>query len=500
MYVRLIFFSLVLCFSSNCQMASLSNPCDSESKDFYPQLLISASIEGGFCQLKVVNTGDLYRFTDFTFYKSIPISVLPRLGSKSEVNISPSLPTGLYIDPSTGALSGTPTVPFERQRYTVYRKGVAQGQITVEVRDLAATKVYGQLGNLNCGLSYLNISCTTGGTPSASNLSGPNDVKTDNAGGVYIASANRVLYYPSGQTTATRVYGQHGLFTCDIANAHTNQSCMPLGAIAATTLSGPKGLLIDAANNLFVTDTGANRRMLVYPSESTIPIRAIGVPNFVTSGGGATSQSTLYTPIHLSPDSTGGFYVSDTGDCRTLYFPKDASLPTEVYGQPDFSSNGTTASASGLSTNQGVVADSQDGIYIADTGNHRVVYYPKGSNIATRVYGQVNFTSSGTSAVTSNTLNNPVAVSLDQSENLFVADLNNHRVLIYPRTTLVSGMTASSVVGQFGNFTCGADNNNGSCSPGSPTAQNLYRPTAVHFDKQGRMYISDYGNNRVLVY
>ncbi|TGL15451.1 NHL repeat-containing protein [Leptospira meyeri] len=481
-------------------MASLSNPCDSESKDFFPQLLISASIEGGFCQLQVVNTGDLYRFTDFTFYKSIPISVLPRLGSKTNVSVRPNLPEGLYVDPNTGALSGNPTTPVERQTYTVYRKGVVQSQVTIEVRDLVATKVYGQLGNLNCGANYLTASdCSAGGPVTADNLSGPNAVITDNTGGVYISSGNRVLYYPSGQITATRVYGQHGLFNCDQSNAHTNQSCTPLGSLAATTLNNPRGIFLDASNNLFVADTNVNRRLLVYANQNTVPFRAIGVPDFVTAGGGVASASNFYSPIGLSLDNNAGFYVSDSGNSRVLYFPKDSNIATEVYGQPDFVSNGATTSVSGLNSNQGVVSDFEGGIYIADTSNNRVVYYPKGSNIATKVYGQPNFTTS-TGTTTSNGLNNPVAVALDQSENLYVADLNNHRVLIYPRTNMASGMTASSVIGQFGNLNCGADNNNGACGIGTPGPQNLYRPTSVHFDRQGRIYISDYSNNRVLVY
>ncbi|PJZ84692.1 putative Ig domain-containing protein [Leptospira harrisiae] len=480
-------------------MASLSNPCDSDSKDFFPQLIISASIEGGFCQLQVVNTGDLYRFTDFTFYKSIPTSVLPRLGFKSGVVTSPSLPAGLFIDPNTGSISGTPTSTAAKQTYTIYRKGVVQGEITIQINDLIASLVYGQNGNLNCGALYNSASCTAGAVASATNLSGPNDITTDTAGGVYISSGNRVLYYPPGQTTATRVYGQHGIFTCDISNAHTNQSCTPLGALAATTLNNPRGILLDTSNNLFVSDTNANRRILVYGNQNTVPYRAIGVPDFVTPGGGVASEANFYSPIGLSLDSAGGFYVSDSGNSRVLYFPKDSNIATEVYGQPDFVSNGATTSASGLNSNQGVVSDYLGGIYIADTSNNRVVYYPKGSNVATKVYGQPDFISNS-SATTSNGLNNPVAVSLDQSENLFVADLNGHRVLVYPKTNLASGMTASAVIGQFGNLNCGADNNNGACSIGTPSPQNLYRPTAVHFDRQGRLYISDYSNNRVLVY
>ncbi|TGL86905.1 hypothetical protein EHQ68_16605 [Leptospira congkakensis] len=482
-------------------MVSLSNPCDSESKDFFPQLLISASIEGGFCQMQVVNTGDLYRYTDFTFYKSIPISVLPKSGDKTEITIQPNLPNGLYIDPNTGALSGTPGSPLGRQSYTVYRKKVAISQISIEIRDLVATKVYGQFGNFNCGADTNNGSCVAGST-TANNLSGPNAVTTDNAGGVYITSGNRVLYYPPGQTTATRVYGQHGLFTCNITNAPSDLSCSGPTALNAGNLDSPQGIAVDEANQLYITDANFNKRLLVFPNGSIVPNRVLGVPDFVTSGSGAASASNFNLPMDVSFESSGGMYVSDFGNNRVLYFPKDANIATEVYGQPNFIMNGSGQTASNLNTNRGIVADSVGGIYIADTGSHRVVYYPKGASAAIRVYGQLTFTAfSSPVSPTTNTLNNPSAVALDQSENLFVADQIHHRVLVYPRTNLTTGMTASAVIGQFGDFACGADNNDGSCSPSiNPSAAILKSPVAVHFDKQGRMYIADSGNNRVLVY
>lgn len=501
MMFRLILLATFIFFSQNCKEATLENPCDSKSKDFISQLFISASFEGKFCQFQIVNTGNLYRYTDFTFYQSIPISIVPRLGAQTDITTIPKeLPQGLTLDPMTGTIVGIPTTLLERTIYTIYRKGVVQGQISIQIRALIATKVFGQLGNLNCGLPYLTANdCSSGGPVTSENLSAPNTVITDNLGGVYISSGNRVLFYPPGQTSASRVYGQHGLFTCDLANSNTNLSCTPLGSIAASTLNSPRGLVLDEANNLFIADTNVNRRILIYANQNTVPFRAIGVPDFVTPGGGVTSNSNLYTPIGIHLDSRGGVFVSDAGNSRVLYFPKDSNVATEVYGQPDFVSNGATTSSGGLNSNQGVVSDFEGGVYIADTSNNRVVYYPRGSNVATRVYGQPNFTS-GVASTSNNGLNNPVAVALDQSENLFVADLNAHRVLVYPKTTLSSGMIASAVVGQFGNLNCGADNNNGACGVGSPTAQNLYRPSHVHFDKEGRMYISDYSNNRVLVY
>jgi len=60
-----------------------------------------------------------------------------------------------------------------------------------------ATKVWGQA-------NYTNSSIPA---PTASRLDRPTSVVTDSSGGIYVAERNnnRVLYFPSGSVTATRV-------------------------------------------------------------------------------------------------------------------------------------------------------------------------------------------------------------------------------------------------------------------------------------------------------
>ncbi len=78
----------------------------------------------------------------------------------------------------------------------------------------------------------------------------------DSSGNLYIADAtnNRVLYYPAGITTATRVYGQPG-FTTNTGNN---------GGVSATSLSYPAGVALDGSGNLFVADD-SNNRVLMFP-------------------------------------------------------------------------------------------------------------------------------------------------------------------------------------------------------------------------------------------
>ncbi len=75
------------------------------------------------------------------------------------------------------------------------------------LKPITAGIVYGQGG------SFTSASGNNGGI-SANSLFQPDNLAVDNNGGLYVADLqnNRVLYYPAGSTTATRVYGQGGNF------------------------------------------------------------------------------------------------------------------------------------------------------------------------------------------------------------------------------------------------------------------------------------------------
>jgi hypothetical protein len=103
-----------------------------------------------------------------------------------------------------------------------------------------ATIVYGQS----------DFSHATAGT-SATALSGPNDVKADTSGNVYVADYgnSRVLFFPAFSSTATRVYGQGGSFTSNTINN---------GGVTANSFSHPWSVAV-GPNGVYVSDTFNNR-------------------------------------------------------------------------------------------------------------------------------------------------------------------------------------------------------------------------------------------------
>ncbi|MBI3395717.1 MAG: NHL repeat-containing protein [Spirochaetia bacterium] len=285
-----------------------------------------------------------------------------------------------------------------------------------------ATRVYGQSGSFTT-----NVTGTT-----ATRLKGITYwIALDSGGNLYIADSgnNRVLYFVSGSTTATQVYGQAGSFVTGTANN---------GGISANSMSEPIGLAVDSAGNVYLADF-LNSRALYYPSGSTTATQVFGqAGNFTTAtiNNGGISANSLNFPYGAAVDSSGNLYIADTTNNRVLYYPAGSTTATRVYGQPDFTTN--TANNGGVSANSlkggsGLAVDSGGNLYIADGGNNRVLYYPAGSTTATRVYGQPDFTSNTANnvGISANSLNGPNGVALNGAGNVYISDTQNNRVLYY---------------------------------------------------------------------
>jgi hypothetical protein len=242
-----------------------------------------------------------------------------------------------------------------------------------------------------------------------------------------------------------------------------------------------------------------NSRVLYFPAGSTTATDVYGQAGSLTSGTASTTSTGLSYPYGLALTSNGGLYVSDLNNHRVLYFDSGSKTATVVYGHlgsftNGLANNGGAVSANTLNQNTGVVLDESGGVYVPDQMNNRVLFYASGSTVATRVYGQANYTSSvankGLGAPTADTINQPTGVALDSTGGLYVADDLNHRVLYYTS----GSTTASRVYGQGGSFITATSNK------GGISADSLYAPTSVALDSFGGVYIADNANHRVLYY
>ncbi|WP_373079520.1 NHL repeat-containing protein [Zhongshania sp.] len=140
-----------------------------------------------------------------------------------------------------------------------------------------------------------------------------------------------------------------------------------------------------------------------------------------------------------------------------------------------------------------------EGIAVADSWNHRVLIWlhlPWEDQEPDFVLGQKSFSdvlpNRGATAAQANTLYWPSGVFAD-GERLYIADTGNRRVLIWDYPPKSHGVPANRVLGQT-DFHC-RDENGG----GTPSASSMRWPHALCL-WQGRLCVADAGNNRVMIF
>jgi hypothetical protein len=313
-------------------------------------------------------------------------------------------------------------------------------------------------------------------------------------GKLYIADSNhhRVLVFQTlvkAGAQPLQVYGQP-----DATLALPNSG----GAPSASTLASPQGVFADKTH-LIVADT-ANHRVLIYdPNATSIAATLVlGQASFTTNtaNGGGASATTMQAPTAAYSDGTS-LWVSDTGNHRVLVwmvFPTSNGQPADlVIGQTSFSSvlpNQGNSGASAYSlTFPGGITIIGGALYIADTGNNRVLSFtsaPTSSGAsADGILGQTDLMGR-TAAVTSDDLTHlagPVALTQD-GENLYVVDRDLGRVVVYAIGTTKSGQPASFTIGALGGLS-------------------LAGPQAIAVERTpfftSRLYVGDTGHNQVAI-
>ncbi len=260
-------------------------------------------------------------------------------------------------------------------------------------------------------------------------------------------------------------------------------------------------------------------------------------------GAPSPSATAMCSPNAVALDAAGNLYVSDSGNNRVLEFNTPLANPlapnvtaSVVFGQGtpgnNFSANACAdgfdgappTSATGLCVSAGVALDSKGNLFISDEANSRVLEFnaplanPSAPNVtANLVFGQgasgTNFSGNSCNGSSSSAppsavlLCEPKQVALDSQDNLFVADSLNNRVLKYNVPLANPGapnVTANLVYGQ---GSAGNDFTDNICY-GHPflvawsapiSGSGLCAPDDAIVDQAGNVYIADTGNSRIAI-
>jgi len=352
---------------------------------------------------------------------------------------------------------------------------------------------------------------TAAANPTDGTLATPSGIAVDpTTGRFFIADTanNRVLRYRSAAAfdngaSAEIAFGQLNLFS---------KATPPAVQLSASTMNAPRGVAVDSSGNLWVADTG-NNRVLEFTGASGIttsgsPANVYLGQELATTNVATTSQRGMNAPTALTFDSAGALYVVDSGNNRILKFNGAASLSSYAFadgifgqaalsnGQGNFLANTAGLSNSSFNTPLGAAVDPDGNLWVADSGNNRVVMFPSvtsqpvnGSAIATLVLGQTDFvTATSPATPTAASLKGPAGVAFDALGRLYVADTLENRVVIFQSpSSLSNGASAEFVLGQ-PNFISAAT---------TTTQASLNGPRSLVFS-QNFIFVADAANNRMV--
>ena len=155
-------------------------------------------------------------------------------------------------------------------------------------------------------------------------------------------------------------------------------------------------------------------------------------------------------------------------------------------GQGGSLATGIPATTAQLVTPAGIAADASNNLFIVDSGNNRVVRIDAVTGLLTLVAGNGAASSSGDGGpAVAASLRRPMGIALDSAGNLFISEFLGNRI--------------RRVDGQTGVITTFAGTGDSSFSgDGGPATSAAFNNVAgIAFDSTGNLYLADMFNNRV---
>ncbi|MEI8280291.1 MAG: hypothetical protein WCG87_11050, partial [Bacteroidota bacterium] len=325
--------------------------------------------------------------------------------------------------------------------------------------------------------AYTDYKNGDNGPAIAANACAISNVVTDAAGN---------LYFSEPEHNIIRIVSNSGIITT-IAGTGTTGYTGDNGIATQATLNLPEGLDIDQAGNLYIADKKNNCIRQVNSSGIISTIAGTGTSGYSGDNGPATSAR-LYYPTGVTIDQLGNIYIADNGNHAIRMVNTSTGNISTIAGdgtgiQGFSGDNGPATSAKLSSPYKVAISSTTNNIYISDRKNNRIRKMTLGGNISTIAgTGTPSYNGDGISATLAN-LNNPVGISIDASDNIYIADSGNHRIRRFKDGGTIATIAGTGIAGYNGD---GIPANN---------AQ-LNTPNDVSSNTSGVLYISDMMNGR----
>ncbi len=312
----------------------------------------------------------------------------------------------------------------------------------------------------------------------------PSGVAVDAMGNVFIADT---------QNHRIRKIALNGVMTT-VAGSGAIGFAGDGGPATAAALNEPNDVVVDAAGNLYFSDTLNNRVRRVSSAGVITTVAGSGLNPFTNElppmdgDGGPATAARLNQPFGLALDAAGNLFIADAAAARIRRVAANSGVITTVAGNGLVGSagNGGPAIEARLLFPTGVAVDRAGNIYIADINAHQVRRVAADTGIISTIAGTgaAGFNGDNIPANTAQ-LRQPAQLALDAADDLYIVEFAGQRVRkITFSTGLITTVAGTGAAGASGD---GSD----------PTGAQLNFPFDATLDAAGNLFIADANNNRV---
>jgi streptogramin lyase len=244
------------------------------------------------------------------------------------------------------------------------------------------------------------------GEGSAAQFNRPGGVAVDASGNVYVVDTNNHKIRkitPEGEVTT--LAGS----TPGFAD----------GTGTAAQFNYPYDLAVDTSGNVYVVDRDNNKIRKITPA-GVVTTLAGSIYGY---GDGTGSSAKFKSPLGVAVDVLGNVYVADAGNHKIRKITPAGEVTTVAGSTQGFADGAATVAQFYFPT--GVAVDASGNVYVADRNNHKIRKITPAGEVTT-VAGSTQGFADGTG--TEAQFNRPYGVAIDASGNMYVADINNHKI------------------------------------------------------------------------